>query len=267
MVRKTAQVSGGVSRATYVYCVVRRATRPGIDGVPGGLPDAEAPRLLDAGGGLWLVVATVPLGRYRSDAIEARLGDLEWVSRRAIAHEAVVESFARSATVIPMKLFTLFTTDDRARAHVARVRTRLERIARRVSGRQEWGVRLRFDSARAARRESARGTPRARRAGAGTAFLLRKKSEQEATRRLAGRARAGAARVFRELARHADAAVRRPVPAGTGAVLDGAFLVKVGKAKRFREAAGHLAGRLRDDGYDLTLTGPWPPYNFVGLAR
>lgn len=254
--------------ATYVYCAVSHPRRPSLAGVPGGLPDAGAPRLVDAAGGLWLVVATVPLSRYRSEAIDDGLGDLEWVSRRAVAHEAVVAHVARSATVIPMKLFTLFTADERALAHVARLRPRLERLARRLTGRQEWGVRLRFDRARAARRARARRAPRAR-AGAGTAFLLAKKRERDVTRRLSGRGRAGAGRVFRELARLADGAVRRPLPAGAGGsvVLDGAFLVDADEAKRFRDAARRLAARMRDDGYELTLTGPWPPYNFVGLGR
>lgn len=254
--------------ATYVYCVVRRATRPSLSGLPAGLPDADRPRLLDAGGGFWLIVASVPLGRYRSEAIEDGLGNLEWVARRAVAHEAVVERVARTATVIPMKLFTLFTADARALAHVARVRPRLEQIARRLAGRQEWGVRVRFDRERAARRARARRAPRAR-GGAGTAFLLAKKRERDVTRRLSGRGRAGAGRVFRELARLADGAVRRPLPAGAGGsvVLDGAFLVKADAVKRFREAARRLAARTREDGYELTLTGPWPPYNFVRLAR
>jgi hypothetical protein len=252
--------------ATYVYCAVHHPRRPSLAGAPSGLPDAGPPRLLDAGMGLWLVVATVPLRRYRGEAIDDGLGDLEWVSRRAVAHAAVVEHVARAATVIPMKLFTIFTADARALAHVARLRPRLERLVRRLAGRREWGVRVSFDPARAARKARARPAPRA---GAGTAFLLAKRRERDLARRLTGRSRAGAARVFRELARLADGAVRRPLPAGAGGrvVLDGAFLVTMDAAQRFRSAARRLAARIRDEGYELTLTGPWPPYNFVGSAR
>ena len=86
-----------------------------------GLPGAEPPRLLDAGEQLWLVVATAPVAQYGAAPIERRLQDLDWVSRCAMAHEAVVEDAARSGPVVPMKLFTLFSSDDARRgAHGAR---------------------------------------------------------------------------------------------------------------------------------------------------
>ena len=53
--------------------------------------------------------------------LEARLRDLDWVSEIALAHEAVVEHFARArgAVVVPMKLFTMFSSMDKAIADVA----------------------------------------------------------------------------------------------------------------------------------------------------
>ena len=47
-------------------------------------------------------------------------------------------------------------------------------------------------------------------------------------------------------------------------LLDAAFLVAHARRASFRAAAERAAARLGRDGYDLTLTGPWPPYNFVG---
>ena len=46
-------------------------------------------------------------------------------------------------------------------------------------------------------------------------------------------------------------------------LLDAAFLVRRGQAKPFQAAARKAKARLGRDGYELTLTGPWPPYNFV----
>ena len=51
----------------------------------------------------WLVVSDVPLDRYGEAAINAKLSDLEWVSRAAVAHEAVVESFGGAAAVVPVR--------------------------------------------------------------------------------------------------------------------------------------------------------------------
>lgn len=64
------------------------------------------------------MLASVPLAQYGPGALEASLRNLEWVSEVALAHEAVVEHFVqlRGVLVVPMKLFTMFSTVERARA-------------------------------------------------------------------------------------------------------------------------------------------------------
>jgi hypothetical protein len=47
-------------------------------------------------------------------------------------------------------------------------------------------------------------------------------------------------------------------------LLDAAFLVPRRRARSFQSFAAREAGSLARSGYALTLTGPWPPYSFVG---
>jgi hypothetical protein len=221
-------------------------------------------RLLDAGDRLWLVAADAPLGRYGAAPIERGLRDLKWVSACAMGHESVVEHFARRATVIPMKLFTLFASDERALAHVQRTRRRLDRLIARVGGRQEWGVRLTLDEGRALRALAGASGPA--RAATGTGFLLKKQREHDARHRLQRGARAEAERLFARLVHLADDA-RHQTPAqgvaGLRVLLDAAFLVRAARATAFRAAVVQLGRRLGESGYRLTLSGPWPPYTFV----
>lgn len=257
--------------ATYLYCLVRSegAFASTLAGAPAGLPRASPPRALSVGEGLWLIAADVPLPEYGADEIQRRLQEMPWVSERALAHEAMVEHFLAAGTVVPMKLFTLFATDERAVEHVRSGRERLDRVLDRIAGCSEWGVRVHFDPARA--REAVAGDARREAEGhsAGKGFLLRKKAEQEATRNLASRLGAEADGVFTELAGQAADASRRGVPpgeAGGTLLLDAAFLVPTGRAAEFEEAVGRAAARLRDRACELTLTGPWPPYNFLEEA-
>jgi hypothetical protein len=54
---------------------------------------------------------------------------------------------------------------------------------------------------------------------------------------------------------------------GARLVLDAAFLVAPARLPRFKATAKKAAASLSPHGYALTLSGPWPPYNFVtGLA-
>src|SRR4026209_2024340 len=128
----------------FGYCVVQSARNPAAAHVPAGLPGADAPRLDRVGQSMWMVHAPVPLDRYGTQALEESLRDLEWVSAIAVAHEAVVEYFARlrGATVIPMKLFTLFSSPARAIAEMRRRSDRLATLFAKLQGCEEWGVRI-----------------------------------------------------------------------------------------------------------------------------
>ena len=110
-----ARVVTGLDRmkqkGTYVYGVIAADRRPPLTRVPVGLPGAGSVRLLDVDEGLFIAVADLPLDKYNAAAISSGLANLDWVSRIAVAHEAVVESFVASKAVLPMKLFTIFTSD------------------------------------------------------------------------------------------------------------------------------------------------------------
>jgi hypothetical protein len=253
--------------ATYLYCLVRAPRNPLSMEVPPGLPGLSPPRALAVGDGLWLIVASAPLSEYGSAEIQRQLSDLSWVSDRAMAHEAMIEHF--SGAVLPMKLFTLFVSDERAIANIRDNRERLVRALDRVEGRVEWGVRIRLDDVRAREVLAAE----ARESGAqssGKAFLLRKKLEQDASRELAGRLHAEMDDTFAELAAGAAEAVRRePVAApesGGRLLLDAAFLVPVQGNAEFEAIVERCASRLAPRACDVTLTGPWPPYNFIEEA-
>jgi hypothetical protein len=254
-----------MSTATYVYCLVSTGKAPSLRGAPAGLPGTGKPRALDAGEGLWLVAADAPLDRYGEIPIEKGLQNLAWVSSCAVPHEAVVEHLSRKGTVVPMKLFTLFRSDERALQHVQSQRRRIDRLVERIEGREEWGLRVILDELSALRRarEEAQG---ASPGSGGAAFLLRKKKEQDAARELLENARDRAAKLFEDLSPKADESRRRAPPPGEigkRVLLDAAFLLRRAKVKPFQTAVRAQAKKLAALGYQLTLTGPWPPYNFV----
>jgi hypothetical protein len=251
------------AKATYVYCAVQADRKPSLSRAPSGPPGLGEPRLLDGGRGLWLVVADAPLSRYGEASIQRGLHDLEWLSRCAVAHEAVVEYCLRAQAVVPMKLFTIFENDVRALAEIGRKRAQLDRSLRLVAGRREWGVRIRavpLPGGPASVRPS-------KRVKTGASYLAAKKQAQDATRELAANGHARVNRAFATLAALAADAQRHPPAAGgaqtTRLLLDAAFLVANRGIARFRSATRRMARDLSRDGYAVEVTGPWPPYNFI----
>lgn len=249
---------------TYVFCLVRSARRPSVRGVPVVLPGAEGLRALEAGPSTWLIVSSVPQSEYSESALASGLQDLDWVGRRAMAHEAVVEQFLSAAALLPMQLFTLFTSDERAVAHVKKDRRKIERILARIERQHEWGLRLTWDE------KSARGKVESRRGGkiaSGVEYLSRKRELLDVNRVQLTAAKAEAERVYRALSREATDARRRTgleqAAPGSRLLLDAAFLVPVTRAASFRAALRKQARALGSNGLVVSLTGPWPPYNFI----
>jgi len=250
---------------TYVYCVVAAPRAPRVARVPSGLPGAGPVRVLDLERGLYLVVADVPLARYGEAAIQRGLSDLEWVSRAAVAHEVVVESFIEATAVLPMKLLTIFNNDERALEHIRADRSRIDSLVKRVANHHEWGVRVVLDRARAV--EAAAPARKSVAGASGQAYLSRKKAQRDASIELAERAREAVAGLYDRLSAQSRVARRRvasELPAHGGPpLLDAAFLVPRSRSKTFRALAAREARALAPHGYGLTLTGPWPPYTFV----
>ena len=250
--------------AAYLYCVVRAAKRPSMTRVPGGVPSASRPEVYTVGPSLWIVAATVPLRVYGPAALEPRLGDLDWIAEIAVAHEAVIEHFAKSktSTAIPMKLFTMFSTIDRAVADVAARSTAVQRTMRHIAGAEEWGIRVFIRPAKSPVKSAGPAT-------SGAQFL---RARQE-TRTAIATARAvtadAAERAFARLRRHSrDAHVReaRAEPGTNPPVLDAAFLVTLVARPRFKAEARRQASALAAAGAELVMTGPWPAYHFVTVG-
>jgi hypothetical protein len=278
--------------ATYLYCIVkcanpgRRAGGAGSTKVvrfPGGLWGTERPRALDAGDGYRLIVSSAPLSLYGSAAIDAKLGDLDWLAERATEHEGVVEHAAKLGSVVPMKLFTLFRNDERALSNVRKMKPSLGRVVDRIAGCEEWGLRVLFDPTRQAPPASAAARSTRRRAAAprtevegrghsksavsGTSFLRRKRALEEERRQAGARGAANVDELYERLLKAARGGYRRTAPRdemAAGQVLDAVFLVPHASAAKVKALVETSAASLVDDGFYVSLSGPWPAYSFIG---
>lgn len=245
---------------TVLYCLIHTdgaATLP-----PGGLPGAERPRALALPGGLTAIVATVPDDTYAPDVVNARLRDMDWIAKAALGHEQLIESVMRSAdAVLPMKLLTLFSGDERLVKDLSKQRARLERAAANVAGCEEYGLRIvALDGPPAGSAESGFARP-----SSGTAFLQHKKQVRDDARDQAARRGVFARDAFDALAAACRDAVSRPVQGDDveRPLIDAAFLVAKDERGAFGRAAESLGARAAAEHCVFKLTGPWPPYHFV----
>ena len=229
------------------------------------MPGGGDVRLIDVDPQHWLVVSSVREKMYDEAALERGLQQLEWIGPRAVAHEAVVEHFLSSATVLPMQLFTLFKGDERAVEHIAADRRRLLRILSKIEGQVEWGLRIMWEPP--AERDGTRRAPKRQPARSGADYLARKRDQRALLRVRLGRAKVAAERLYRAVAREATAARRRSeveqAAPGSRLLVDAAFLVPAKQGSAFRTALRRHSSAARKSEMVVSVTGPWPAYNFI----
>jgi Gas vesicle synthesis protein GvpL/GvpF len=258
--------------ALWTYCVMR-AGDPAPDDLTGVVAAGPVTRV--ESGGLAALVSRVPLEEFGSEPLRENLNDLAWLERVARAHEAVLDGALAATTIVPLRLCTIYASEDRVRDMLDRERTALEEALQRLEGRQEWGVKLLVDrgelesQARAQSPDASalEGELHAR-TGGGAYMLQRRLDRQvrEAADRLATEV---AEDVHAHLQDWASDAVARPpqnrdLSGHEGEMLlNGAYLVEADRVEGLAALVAELEDRHRPLGARLELTGPWPPYNFV----
>jgi len=258
--------------ALWAYCVF-----PAADSLPADTVAVDADGRLErvVSGDLAAIVSRVPLAEFGATPLRENLNDLEWLERVARAHEAVLDAALGQSTIVPLRLCTIYESEQSVREMLEREHDSLSRALNALSGRQEWGVKLTVDVdrlAEVARSRSAEAPALedelAARTG-GAAYMLRRRLERHVREAVDSLGAEVAEHVHAELQdRATDAVVLPPQnPDLSGhegqMLLNGAYLVDAERVDGLRELVAELAERYRALGARIDLTGPWPPYNFL----
>jgi hypothetical protein len=250
--------------ATYVYCLVQSAQPPAVKGAPEGMPGSGPPRVLPVNGHIWAIVADAPLDRFSGEVFQQELQDIEAVSRHALAHASMIEFFFQRHVVIPLKLFTLFSQDDRARRQLAGRGTTLRGLFAALRGLEEWGVRI-TAAVRPRASAAAASTP-----ASGRDYLEVKKRMAEELGAPSRGTKAEVAAAMKALGALAVKVRAQDLPAaGRGGpyVTGASLLVKATRRGEWKKRVAQVSGTLEKQGHRLDVNGPWPPYHFASGVR
>jgi hypothetical protein len=247
--------------ATYLYAVARTP----VPSLPLDLRGvSEAPVRFVSEGDLTCVVSTVDLDEFGEEPLGRNLEDLDWLARVAREHDAVVHEMARSMTIVPLRLATVYTDDASALRRVGELRATALATLDVLEGREEWGVKM-----YAVPQAPATVGAAAPRPVSGVEYLRRRRAELDQRSGDAVAAANDADAVFEQLRQiSVIARQHRPQdPALSGVthpmVLNAAFLVDRTRSPEFCSEVDAVASQ-RPEGA-VVLTGPWPPYSFATL--
>ena len=224
-------------------------------------------------GGLAAVVGDVPLAEFGESALRRNFEDLAWLEATARAHHQVIDALGREGPLVPMRLATVYASDAGVTAMLDERAADFLASLSRISSRQEWGVkayatRQPEGGSRTAPR-TARSTGAA--AGAGAAYLKRRRDELSARDQAREDTTASAEAIHARLSRlSAETRLHPPqAPQLTGVraqmILNAAYLLDEERSGEFAGAVTALA--QQHPAVRLELTGPWPPYSFAATPE
>jgi Gas vesicle synthesis protein GvpL/GvpF len=214
--------------------------------------------------GLAAVVAPVELAEFDESHLPERLNDRTWLEEKARAHEAMLSAVAANGPVVPLRFGAVYRHVDDVAELLRSRRDEFAAALERVSGRVEFGVKGWLDRSRSGERSA--GDP----ATSGRAYLERRRSERDLAEEAKARIGEATLAAHERLLRQAvESVVNRPQSRELSGrteqmVLNGAYLVSAENRSSFAAEVAALGEDYRELGLSFELTGPWPPYNFVG---
>jgi hypothetical protein len=251
----------------YVYGVVDSdvATEAGLPGV-----DPTRPVELLAEGSLAAAVSEVALEEFGEAPLRERLRDMAWVERVARGHETVLEQIRAQATVVPMRMCTVYRSESRVREMLRLQEGALRHAIGHLDGKAEWGVKVFSDTSElTAVGTDAPDDQESADEARGAAYMRRRHGARDRRERERQQLEESAGQIHERLCTlagdgHALPPQRPEVSGHAGdMVLNGVYLVPNDSQERFHAEVQVLEDEFAPLGVKLVLTGPWPPYNFV----
>jgi gas vesicle protein GvpL/GvpF len=244
------------------------------------------------GSGLTALVSDVSLAEFGEAALRENLENLDWLDEVAREHHYVIDAAARLFPLLPVRLATVYSGDAALRDALAEHNAQLLDSLHRVGGRVEWGVKAWAAPEAAAGSEpdarpeksepdlvgaetgkgsapgSGASTGAGPGSGAGLAYLKRRRAQLSAARESKTAAINIAQAVHADLTAKANdtrlhppqspqlSGIRQPM------LLNAAYLLDAADGVSFTAAVAGQATAHPE--LRIELTGPWPPYSFVG---
>lgn len=174
-------------------------------------------------------------------------------------HQDILDRLMRKTTVVPFQFGTILKDKEGAVDHLTSSYVRYKELLKKFKDREEWGVRVFADV------KKSRNTQKSR---SGTAYLLRKKQEEEAEKTANEKLAFFSEEILNSLKELAfeykvTKSAQRFSETGELLVSVFAFLLPKSKIKKFDQTLTSLQKKYQELGLRLISSGPWPAYNFI----
>jgi len=258
----------------YVYGIIPGEFASASVSLPEGLDDARV--AVERRGELAALVSVLDGASYSPTRVEQSSGEVDWLSPRAVAHDRVLTWASDRGAVVPLPMFSLFSSRDAVCAMLDERAAQLSSALAKVKQGREYSLRVyRVDTEllevipemSPRLREL---TAQAASASPGQRYLLERKLDGEKRGEMRAMTQELVDQIVEQLDRHSVESMRSAIPrvadqaAGSGTmVLNASFLVAPSALADFQNALTSIVEKHDHRGFRFDFTGPWPPYHFA----
>lgn len=182
-------------------------------------------------------------------------------------HQDFLDRLMRETTIVPFQFGTILKTKEAAAEHLKSSFAMYMGLLQKFKNREEWGVRV-FADLKRFKASIALNAKSREKLGAGTAYLLKKKQEEEAEKATNEKLTQFCREILTGLKELAfeykvTKSAQRFSEKGELLISAFAFLLDKAKVRKFTQKLAKLGKKYQEFGLRLTSSGPWPAYNFV----
>lgn len=256
----------------YIYCISNSTSELSDKLKSTGLQ-------LLALGDFYAFIKYVPESEFSENNFKRNLSNMDWLETNAREHVSVISELMENNTMIPFKFGTIFITEESLRKFIIDYSDSLTDNFLHIKNMEEWSVKIYCDlkvlsekidelseDAAALEKQIMESSP-------GKAYLLKRKKNDLIENEMDRICKNYGQNYFNEFEKLSEAtSLNNLLPKDfTGRedtmILNAVFLVHANNVTDFNNTTENLIAKYGDFGFNIEITGPWPPFSFISIKE
>ncbi len=256
----------------YVYCISSTPVTLDLGSIHEGLKCILFQ-------GYYIIVKNVSPDEFSEENLKKKFADLSWIDKNARDHIRVISQIMKSSTVIPFKFGTIFKSEENLGKFISDYSDSLRENLINIEGKEEWSVKIYFDR-KVLNEQIAEHSEtvlnieqQILESSPGKAFLLKKKKaeliekEVEKLIKSCGQTCYDEFKNISELSRINNLLPKELTERNDDMILNVSFFIKKQRVADFVGTVDLLQGKFKNIGFDIDVSGPWPPFSFISIKE
>lgn len=225
------------------------------------------------------VVKYVSAIDFSEENFQKHLSDISWVEIHVREHLEIINKIMEFCTVIPFKFGTIYNSKESLEKFIQDYSDSLKENFNQLSEKEEWAVKIYCDRNLLSKKidelstDAATLTKQILESSPGKAFLLNKKKIELIENEMDRLCNLYGQEYFEEIKNLCEAtSLGNLLPKEFSGredtmILNASFLVKAEKVIDFRNHITKMSEKVRDSGFVIEVSGPWPPFSFISIRE